>query len=56
MIPNNDTHILCDFNPKLQSYERAYKWSELCKTTDFGQGKKDKVLPCVLKNGETLSL
>ena len=54
MIPNNDTHVLCDFNPKLQSYERAYKLSELCKTT--GQDKVAKELLCVLKNGETLSL
>ena len=54
MIPNNDTHVLCDFNPKLQSYERAYKWSELCKTTSIDKVAKE--LPCVLKNGETLSL
>ena len=55
MIPNNDTHVLCDFNPKLQSYERTYKWSELCKTTGLDRVTK-KDLPCVLKNGETLNL
>ena len=54
MIPNNDTHVLCDFNAKSQSYERAYKWSELCKTTGLDKTTKD--LPCVLKNGETLNL
>ena len=54
LIPNNDTHVLCDFNPKSQSYERAYKWFELCKTTPlYGDAKE---LPCVLRNGETLSL
>ena len=54
MIPYNDTHVFCDFNPKLQSYERAYKWSELCKTTRADLYAKE--LPCVLKNGETLNL
>ena len=54
MIPNNDTHVLCDFNPKSQSYERAYKLSELCKTTSLEKAAEE--LPCVLKNGETLSL
>ena len=53
MIPNNDTDVLCNFNPKLQSYERAYKWSDLCKTT--GGDTSGKELPCVLKNGETLN-
>ena len=56
MIPNNDTHVLCDFNPKLQSYERAYKWSELCRTTDTVEVVAAKEVPCVLKNGETLNL
>ena len=55
MIPHNDTLVLCDFNPKLQSYDRAYKWSELCKTTGY-DNHAAKELPCVLKNGETLSL
>ena len=54
MISHNDTHVLCDFNPKLQSYEKAYKWSELCKTT--GYNKFAQELPCLLKNGETLNL
>ena len=54
MIPNNDTHVLCDFNPKSQSYKQAYKLSELCKTTSFDQAAQK--LPCVLKNGETLNL
>ena len=54
MIPNNDTHIFCNFNPQSHSYEKAYKWSELCKTT--GLDKAAKEMPCVLKNGETLSL
>ena len=54
MIPNNDTDVLCNFNPKLQSYERAYKWSDLCKTT--GRHIPAKELPCILKNGETLNL
>ena len=54
MIPNNDTDVLCNFNPKLQSYERAYKWSELCKTTYIQYNAME--LPCVLNNGETLSL
>ena len=54
MIPNNDTHVLCDFNPKSKSHERAYTWSDLCKTT--GLQEKAEELPCVLRNGETLSL
>ena len=54
MIPHNDTHVLCDFNPNLRSYERAYKLSELCKTTSVDQVAQE--LPCALKNGETLSL
>ena len=54
MMPHNDTHVLCDFNPKSQSYERAYKLSELCKTTSLEKAAEE--LPCVLKNGETLSL
>ena len=54
MIPHNDTHILCNFDPKQQSYERAYKWSELCKTTGLDRAAQE--LPCLLKNGETLNL
>ena len=54
MIPNNDTHVLCDFNPKLQSYARAYQWYELCRTTRLTEDAK--VLQCVLKDGETLNL
>ena len=54
MIPHNDTHVLCNFNPKSQSYERAYKWFDLCKTTDISQAAQE--LPCLLKNGETLNL
>ena len=54
MIPHNDTHILCNFNPKSKSYEKAYKWSELCKTTGLDQAALE--LPCLLKNGETLNL
>ena len=54
MIPHNDTHVLCEFNHKSKSYERAYRWSELCKTT--GTDKAAEELPCALKNGETLSL
>ena len=58
IIPNNDTHVLCDFDTKSQSYELAYKWSELCRTTgqDDFTFEDTKELPCVLKNGETLSL
>ena len=54
MIPHNDTHVLCDFNLKSRSYERAYKWSELCKTTYLVQNAEE--LPCLLTNGETLNL
>ena len=54
MIPNNDTHVLCNFNPKLQSYARAYQWYELCRTTRLTEDAK--VLQCVLKDGETLNL
>ena len=54
MIPHNDTHVLCDFSPKSQSYERAYKWFELCKTTALDEYTEE--LPCVLRNGETLNL
>ena len=54
MIPNNDTHVLCDFNTKSQSYQQAYKLSDLCKTTSLYQVPQE--LPCLLKNGETLNL
>ena len=54
MIPHNDTHVLCDFNLKSRSFERAYEWSELCKTTDLNQNAEE--LPCLLTNGETLNL
>ena len=54
MIPNNDTHVLCDFNPKSQSYQRAYKLSDLCKTTSSYQPAQE--LPCILRNGETVNL
>ena len=54
MIPHNDTHVLCDFNLKSRSFERAYEWSELCKTTDLDQTAEE--LPCLLTNGETLNL
>ena len=54
MIPNNDTHVLCDFNTKLQSYQQAYKLSDLCKTTSTHEIAQE--LPCLLKNGETVNL
>ena len=54
MIPNNDTHVLCDFNTKLQSYQQAYRLSDLCKTTSAHIIAQE--LPCVLRNGETLNL
>ena len=54
MIPHNDTHVLCDFNSKSQSYQRAYKLSDLCKTTSSNQPAQE--LPCILRNGETVNL
>ena len=57
MIPSNDTHVLCNYNPSTKSYDVAYKFIDLCKTTDLiVVPDVTKEIPCRLKNGQLLNL